>query len=114
MGLLTCFVAGRVPGRACYGGYQWHHIIPQQAIKRHWRSMRAEARRGGPEPWTLTLALYDKRNRLPVCSGCHLGVLETGKVHVEPADLPRGFWEFVREYDLGGAVPRHLAERWVA
>lgn len=106
--MTVCFCAGRVEGRYCYGGLTSHHVIPRQRIKAVWRSLMAEERRGGEKPWAITKALADPRNRVWVCFGCHLGLVETSTVRVENGDLPEGFWEFVEEYKLWGELPRHL------
>jgi hypothetical protein len=66
-----------------------------------WHSAVTHKRRGGPSPWSLTQALADARNLVPVCGRCHK--------EESPMPLPAGFAEFVAEYGFEGLVPRHLA-----
>jgi hypothetical protein len=80
---------------------QRHHVVKQARIRREWRRLMAEKRRGGPDPWSVTRALADRRNLIPVCLACHK--------EERPLPLPAGFWEFVADYGLEAALPRHLA-----
>lgn len=96
----ACFCAGRVPGRACYGAITHEHIVPRQRIKLHVKPVSGQQVR----------ALRDRRNIVGVCLGCHLGTLTTGNplAQVQPSDLPAGFWDFIEQYNLWAALPRHL------
>lgn len=73
-----------------------HHVIRQQRLKRDLpKSQHKEA-------------LADRRNLIPSCWTCH------GKVHngaIKETVLPEGFWQFVDEHQLFGALPRHLMEQ---
>jgi hypothetical protein len=104
-----CFAYGR-HGRTCDHARQPHHIVKRQHIRLVHRSLVAAHRRGGPAPaWKLHTAVKDRRLILPVCWAHHQ--LETsGKLRVEAADLPDGFWDAVREYGLQTYVPDHLTD----
>ena len=97
---MKVFVAGRIEGRACYGAMTTHHIVPQGRIKKAVRAVNGAQVR----------ALRDSRNLVGCCLGCHLGLVETGnpEAQVRPEDLPAGFQDFLEQYGLEGAVPRHL------
>lgn len=105
---MTCFAVGR-GGRICDGAKQRHHVVDKHGIRRAWKTLRAEHRRGGPKPWAVTRALADGRNMLDVC-WAHHQLVEGGSLHVELADVPVGFWNFVREYGLIAELPRHLQD----
>jgi hypothetical protein len=106
--LPPCFARGR-HGRTCDHARQRHHIVTQQHIRRDHATLRAAYRRGGPKPWKLSRALTDRRLWVWVCWAHHQ--LETsGKLRVEKADLPPGFWDAVAEYGLERHVPAHLSD----
>lgn len=108
-----CFAVGQI--RPCFGQIQEHHILTRHVIRKEWKSLVAAKRRGGPKAWSITKAIADERNKIFVCDGHHQLLPPNGaSLRVEPHDLPRDFWIFVRDYDLQAAVPRHLAERWAA
>lgn len=79
----------------------WHHVVSQQRIQRLVTAAEQKA------------ALEDRRNLVPLCRTCHARV-ERAMLRIEPHQLHWGFWGFVRDFDLGPAVPRYLAERWAA
>lgn len=74
----------------------FHHWVPQQRIRRRHATLRAEHRRGGPEPWRLSTALRDVRNLSPLCFFCH-GQFEQKKLRLEPPGSAR---EFAVDYGL--------------
>lgn len=88
-----CFAIGRA--RDCYGGITLHHIVAQQRLRRELEGNQ------------LADALCDPRNLVGVCFGCHQ-LVEGCSIRVEVADLPEGFTDFIAQYGLEGALPRHL------
>lgn len=104
-----CFAFGRL-GRKCDHARQRHHIVKQQHIRTRHASLRAAHRRGGPAPaWKLSVALADPRLWRWVC-WAHHQFEGSGKLRVEPSDLPDGFWAAVHEYGVERHVPDHLNE----
>lgn len=74
---------------------EMHHLVPQQRIERY---VAPERQRRAKE---------DPRNGVPACYACHKG-LDDEATQLHPNQLPRGFWQFVTEYDLVAGLPRHL------
>lgn len=94
------------PGPPCFAPLQPHHLVPQQRIKRRWRTLNAAYRRGsGVKPWSLKRCLEDQRNIVRVCWGHHQRVEARLSAHVTRDQLPAGFYDFVREYELHADVP---------
>jgi RecJ-like exonuclease len=85
----TCLICGNA-------ALDWHHVCPQSRIQRFVLDAERKA------------ALEDRRNLIPVCRDCHERI-ERAVLHVEPHQLPVGFWDFIQQYDLFVALPRHLA-----
>ena len=83
-------------GVDCRGRLQWHHVVPQQRIKRLHKSVVAAYRRGGPKPWACSRAITDERNRVWLCV-YHHGEVEAKRLYVDP---PGSVLEFAREYGL--------------
>lgn len=100
---LTCCLADQI--RPCDGPIQLHHCVPQQAIRRRYRSLKAAHRRGGPKPWSITAALKDPANLTPVCWSHHQ-LVEGHRIQPDP---PPGFSAFLDRYDLYAVLPRHLS-----
>lgn len=73
-----------------------HHWVPRQRIKARHKTLVAEHRRGGPEPWSLSEALADPRNLSPLCFRCH-GQFEQKKLRLP---VPASAWEFARDYGM--------------
>lgn len=101
----------------CAGRLQWHHVVPQQRLKRRFPHGAYRAKLAGeftqwlPIPRTglprdiapvemeqtsLRLILRDQRNRANVCA-FHHGQVEARRIYVDPSDPVR---EFAREYGL--------------
>jgi hypothetical protein len=81
---------------------QQHHVVKRQRIRAAWKSLMAAKRRGGPKPWGITKAIEDPRNLVWTCLRHHTEETEM--------PLPEGFHDFLAEYGLEGAVPRHLQD----
>lgn len=125
---MTCFVAGRVKDRECYGAITRHHIVPKAKIRKRFPHGAKVNPVTGPyylprlsgeqekAAVRLPQIVADTRNLIGVCFGCHVGLVETGNpdARVQFDDLPDGFWDFVGEYGFAAVLPRHLAERWAA
>ena len=80
----------------CDGSLTDHHIVSRQRLRREWRAAKAEHRRGGPKPWSITKAIADPRDKVRICWGHHQAV-EAKRLYVTPPDSAR---EFAREYGL--------------
>lgn len=75
----------------------YHHVCPQNRIDNYLTGDGARS------------AKADKRNGVPICHPCHDQV-EHDRLQVSREQLHPGFKDFLAEYGLGGAVPRHLQE----
>jgi hypothetical protein len=103
---VTRSCAGRGHG-PCDNARQRHHWVKQQRIRRVHSKLKAAYERGqGPAPWSLTKACADKRLWSWTCWRHHKP-LEEGDIRPQ---LPRGFWDAVREYGLLGELPRWLQD----
>lgn len=87
-------------GADCAGRIQLHHCVPRQRLRREWKAAKAAHRRGGPKPWSITRAIADERNLVPVCH-FHHGQVEAHKLYVT---FPESVLEFAREYGLEGSL----------
>ena len=88
-----CVVCGR-PDRV-----QGHHVVSQQAI-------RKVAKRFG---YDLATVLWDKRNGIAVCEGCHSA--HTGaKKRLPLSVIPAAAFEFADELGLRWQVERDYVE----
>lgn len=86
-------------GPDCDGPLEAHHIVKRQRIRKRWNTLKAEQRRGGPKPWSITKAIADPRNKVYACKRTH---------HLEESavPIPAGFWDFIAEYELESCLPR--------
>lgn len=84
---------------ACCGNpsLEFHHVVSVQRLR---RLVLADE---------LNDAIADPRNLVATCRPCHERI-ERAMLHLTVDQLPEHFWRFVAEYDLVGAVPRHLME----
>lgn len=97
MRVVKCYAQGP----DCDGPVEAHHLVKRQRIRREWRRLKAEQRRGGPKPWSVTKAIEDERNIVGACKLTH---------HVEETavPIPDGFWDFIAEYGLEPCLPRWI------
>lgn len=77
-----------------------HHVIAQQRLERFVLVGERQKAKG------------DRRNTVPLCALCHDRV-GSGSLHLARHELHPGFSSFVEQYDLAGALPRHLLERTI-
>ena len=84
----------------CAGALEPHHVIPVQRIRRMVQPVNTNRVR----------AIRDLRNIVVLCSLHHRN-LEAGVYVVDEADLHPEFWDYVAEFGLTGALPRHLLEQ---
>lgn len=93
---MICYAAGP----DCDGVTVRHHLLKRQRIRAAWKTLMAAHRRGGPKPWSVTKAIADPRNLVWTCARHHKEEWEM--------PVPDGFWDFVTEYALEGALPRWM------
>lgn len=74
---------------------QFHHVVAQNRLDRFL------------SPDLAQKAKADRRNGIPVDWACH-DLIERDPTRVTQDKLHSGFWEFVAQYDLFAALPRHL------
>lgn len=93
----------------CRGKVQEHHLLKQRRIRRAHRTAVAEHRRGGPEPFSLTSALLDDRNRVGLCVGHHEKVTACHpRFRIDP---PAEAFMFAEEIGLAGSLEADVARR---
>lgn len=80
-----------------------HHALRQQVIKR-------EANRLGLFGENLIRALWDRRNRMPVCDPCHEGHHGSPPVRIPLSCVPESAYDFADELGLIGELERDYAQ----
>lgn len=91
-----CKVCGP-EGRQCAGGTEAHHVLDQQWLKRHVRSLRLPRDEAHA---ALRSLLWDPRNGLGICTRRH--DLHTRGIHRIPrAVVPAKAWQFAGELPGG-------------
>lgn len=89
-----CFFAEHRPGHSCSGPLQAHHLLPQRAIKEHFR--------GRPEA-ELIEALYNPVIGAPLCAHAH-HLVEMRREHIYWDELTQACVEFCVSIGMEGRL----------
>jgi hypothetical protein len=94
-------VAGKQCAKCRRRGCQGHHVLGQQHIHDHVRSLRLDP----DEAYRLEERLLsDRRNRLPLCPDCHYTHEYAPSGRLTRSYVPASAWAFARELGTWAVV----------